>query len=443
MPYLSSRLPCCLLIGASLLALSACAGSGEIPGQPKTAVETAARLKEEGDYRAAAALYSEMLQRKPDSAPAAIALAAMQRKMGQPEQALMLMRRMEIQYPSDPDIMTQIGYAQVDLGQTQEAVRTFDRLMALKHHNAAAYNGKGVAFDSAGNHVAAQHLYEHALKLDPNAVNIKNNLAMSKILTGHPQEAIALLEPLHAAEPDNSIIRHNLAMAYGMAGRDSRSLELNMVDLTREQAEENLKFYKDYASKQTPYKRPLIASSYKDVPMLESKAPDSKPAPARVASRVEPEKHITPPAPVEPKVVEDMPMEKPVAYRHERIAPSKGKPIVKRAYDMPEPETEAPVAEAEATPKPEAEPAPKLAATQLNTRPAEEPKTARAKDWQVVEPETEESKEAAAEGPQDVSPSSGSKVERTTRIETIPFRRHKSDFPTKHGEWSRDMFLEE
>jgi tetratricopeptide (TPR) repeat protein len=141
----------------------------------------------------------------------------------------------------------QSGYALIDAGKPEEAVTLFDRIIAEKPENAAAYTGKGVAFDYAGNHLAAQELYKRALSLSPDSVSIRNDLAMSLILNDQCDEAITLLEELNAQHPGNKTVRQNLALAYGLNNESKKALALNLQDLTPDQAHENMKFYKEYA----------------------------------------------------------------------------------------------------------------------------------------------------------------------------------------------------
>ncbi len=118
-------------------------------------------------------------------------LATFERKMGQPEQAPSPCRRRWRKNPGDPAFIEQLGYALTAAGQPEAAVAVFDRLIAMQPDNAMAYNGKAVAFDHTGNHLAAQELYQQGLKLSPNSVSIQNNLAMSLILNDQYDQAIA------------------------------------------------------------------------------------------------------------------------------------------------------------------------------------------------------------------------------------------------------------
>jgi Flp pilus assembly protein TadD len=262
-----ARLSYRLLIGVSLLA---CATAYTQPANAtrleshrsntstndkEKAIAVAEQLKKQGNYAEAAAMYNQALQQSPDSMPLMLELASLYRKIGQPQQALALMTEAQKKDPDNAEVLTQLGYSLVDSGQPEQAIQVFEQLSAISRNNPAAYNGKGVAFDKAGNHVVAQDMYRHALKLKPGAVNIQNNLAMSMILNDQVDEAIELLEPLSEEHSDNKTIRQNLALAYGIKGDKQKALSLNMKDLTPEQAKENLRFYTDYAKQRQSNKK--------------------------------------------------------------------------------------------------------------------------------------------------------------------------------------------
>ncbi len=152
---------------------------------------------------------------------------------------------------SQIEALRKSGNALIESGKEQEAIVVFDKIITLDPKNALAYNGKAVAFDHSGNHLAAQDLYQTALKLSPNSLAIKNNLAMSLILNKQIKQAIAILEPLSkkpGIDKDQSgdTIRHNLALAYGISGQYDKATKINRRDLSIKEAKENIEYYKDY-----------------------------------------------------------------------------------------------------------------------------------------------------------------------------------------------------
>ncbi|MDE3015524.1 MAG: tetratricopeptide repeat protein [Pseudomonadota bacterium] len=173
------------------------------------------------------------------------------RQSGKAAEAVTLLQAAAVKQPDNPELLAQLGYAQIANSQPEDAINTFDRLIAIAPGDAVAYDGKAIAFDHAGNHLAAQELYQYALKLAPGSVRIQNNLAMSLILNGQFDQAIGRLEALNTVAGGNLTVRQNLALAYGLSGQDEKALALNLQDLPPEQAKENLRFYETYKKHQS------------------------------------------------------------------------------------------------------------------------------------------------------------------------------------------------
>ncbi|MCE2927443.1 MAG: tetratricopeptide repeat protein [Rickettsiales bacterium] len=176
-----------------------------------------------------------------------LALARLYRQAGQGAQAVTLMQQAEIRQPDNEDVLAQLGYALIDAGQFKEAVEVFDKLTAINHKSVAGHNGKAVAFDKAGNHVAAQDIYQTALKLAPNSAIVINNLALSYIMHHQPDMAISLLEPWMKQSSAPASMRYNLALAYGVKGDAARAHALNIQTMSEKEARENQVFYEEYA----------------------------------------------------------------------------------------------------------------------------------------------------------------------------------------------------
>lgn len=164
----------------------------------------------------------------------------------------------------ESEMLRKNGNALVRSGNFQEAVKIFDKLIEHDPSNALAHNGKAVAFDYSGNHLAAQDIYKTAISLSPDSLPIKNNLAMSLILNQQTQQAIKLLEPLALNNSDKSphsnIIRNNLALAYGVSGQGEKVAKLNLGKMTEKQAKENLRFYEDYITRNVQRRKHLEKS---------------------------------------------------------------------------------------------------------------------------------------------------------------------------------------
>ncbi len=176
-----------------------------------------------------------------------LALSKIYRREGDHQLAIAVMQNALKRQPANEDVLAQLGYALIDAGEFKEAIAVFDKLTAINHQSVSGYNGKAVAFDKAGNHTAAQELYQQALRIDPNSAQTINNLALSYILDLKPEQSIKLLEPWMKQDNAPANMRYNLALAYGVSGNADKARQLNLEVMSEKEADKNQAFYERYA----------------------------------------------------------------------------------------------------------------------------------------------------------------------------------------------------
>ncbi|MGE0754213.1 MAG: tetratricopeptide repeat protein [Alphaproteobacteria bacterium] len=228
-------------------------GWAEEPPPPERALDSQAiaqSLDQSGNAQAAVDILRARINGENATADDFIQLAGALHKAGAHEEAVQTLLKARQKFPSNTYVIYQLGRSYIQAENSREAVNTMDLLIAMEPDNAMAYNAKGVAFDKAGNHFAAQEIYGLGLAVSPGSVPLQNNMAMSFILDGRPDEALTLLERLHKEAGEHPKVRHNLALAYGLTGNHDKALALGLQDLSEEQVKENLKFYEHYASAQ-------------------------------------------------------------------------------------------------------------------------------------------------------------------------------------------------
>ena len=198
------------------------------------------------------------------------------RQAGNPAGAIPFFRRAHSLDMFKAEPLVRLGVALNDLGQFNEAQEAFHDALNLEHNNTEAlrglgfaliglnqpemaidqfkaaigvepdyrsYNGLGVASDHLGEHKAAQDYYEAGLKIFPNNLTLLNNLGLSQILSRDYDAAIATL--IGAVQQTGASIRQrqNLALAYGMAGKDADAARVARIDLGPKDVQDNLAYY--------------------------------------------------------------------------------------------------------------------------------------------------------------------------------------------------------
>ena len=103
------------------------------------------------------------------------------------------------------------GFPQLGLGDAYRAVY-------YAPASAIAHNTLGTMLQALGHRDAARREYERALGLESTAVYALNNLCYGWVLAGEGRHAVGACEKALAVDPDFAPARHNLALAFAVAG---------------------------------------------------------------------------------------------------------------------------------------------------------------------------------------------------------------------------------
>lgn len=210
----SRLLPACLL---SLL-VAGCATDGPRDPDAASRMRVAAAAESQGQMDVALSMYAAAAARDPDNSRAQAQLAAALVRTGNHVQAEQVLAAAVERRPDDRALLIQLGRIRLRSGQAGQALSLFDRVLVADARNSDALDGRGVALDLMGRHPEAQESYRRAQVLAPNSIAIANNLGLSLLLDGRPDEARAVLEPL-ARRPDaTDRVTANYAISLAATG---------------------------------------------------------------------------------------------------------------------------------------------------------------------------------------------------------------------------------
>jgi Flp pilus assembly protein TadD len=345
----------------ALLALSGCASSGSMFGSKSTnpaydsAMMTAAESQKKGDLQNAASFYGKAAQSAPNDVTPLIALGDVLWQMKNASESARVLEAARKLTPHNDEVLRGLGRAYVGLNEPQKAQEAYLSALEVDPNNARTLSGLGIAYDLEGDHATAQSHYRSGLALAPNDGDLKNNLAYSLISAKDYAGAAEVLEPLLRAGTATKRHRMNLALAYGLLGRDDEARSVASADLTPAAIERNLKVYRQLRNE--PEHSKTMASIGKPGYVPELAKPKAAPAPKAaepaVVADIPP-----PPSPSENEVVlgqasspaDVVPMPEPTEPARVVVAPPAEAPAPAMASDAAMPMASASVPQAAAAP---------------------------------------------------------------------------------------------
>ena len=243
-----------LITGSAVCLLAACqpsgqgpAGLGTVPSEREASLMRQAQATQRaGDVQSAIALYQEAASLSHGAIEAHLQLAALLQSQGDLAGAREVLEKAQGINAKHPSIDLQLGKLAIQQNRGEAALTHFEMGLAQWPQNIDLLNGRGVALDMLMRHDEAQDAYAKALGQGKSKTEfISNNLAMSYIMTDRYDEAIETLERIPNIQ-GIPVMRQNLALAYGLKGDMESARQWAQPDLTKEQIEENVAFYKAY-----------------------------------------------------------------------------------------------------------------------------------------------------------------------------------------------------
>jgi Flp pilus assembly protein TadD len=183
---------------------------------------------QQGNYAAAERDYIGAMAESKGHIDAHLALARLYDKQNMPaKEKAVLLAATQLQ-PNHALANYLLGKRYLAEGRFEDARSAFQRGRTTRPEDLDLSIGEGIANDMLGEHRAAQRIYQRAMGLnrDANLINLTTNLALSHLLSDEPKRAVELLKPLVKKPGAPAVTRHNLALAYGMLGKNSEAKKI-------------------------------------------------------------------------------------------------------------------------------------------------------------------------------------------------------------------------
>ncbi len=218
-----------------------------------TLLKTAEKMLASNDLTSANMLYQRALSTNPNSIAALKGMARVAEIREKPQEALQAYREIIRQDNENEDANMGVAKNLMTLGLHDKAIDQLNKYRGAKGDSPEVLNMLGMAYtradDIPGHYEKAVESFKTSLSIDPDRLTTRNNLGFTYILAGQIPEAIEIFEKL-VDDPRVTVQhRQNLALAYGMAGRENDARKIAMQDLPRAAVEKNIASYRKMRQK--------------------------------------------------------------------------------------------------------------------------------------------------------------------------------------------------
>jgi len=235
-----------------LLILSACENTQKAPlaldSQKADLKKITESLKQNGNVQSATMIDQQIAGLDAKDEKSFLSLAESLQAAGKNPEAIGVLKTAHSLLPGSEPVKLKLAKAYVDSSEPAPALKILE--VVKNQQTTEYYNLFGIAHDMQEKHLPAQEAYNKGLVIDGLDENLRNNLAMSYLLTDKTADAIKILEELvkspYTKTKNLPKYRQNLALAYGISGKNDKAYKFLAKDLPQGQIQQNLGFYKAY-----------------------------------------------------------------------------------------------------------------------------------------------------------------------------------------------------
>ncbi|QWV96429.1 tetratricopeptide repeat protein [Geomonas nitrogeniifigens] len=155
-------------------------------------------------------LWSDTVLKSPDNAIVHANLGAALKSMGRLSEAIAQIT-FATQLDASTEFFRQLGSAYYQAGDRQEAVRQYEKAVALEPANGMAHNDLGALYGELGAYAKAIEHLEAAIRLDPSHADSHYNLGMAYLDAGMKDKAAEQFEASVRLNPDEPEFRARLS----------------------------------------------------------------------------------------------------------------------------------------------------------------------------------------------------------------------------------------
>lgn len=238
-----------LVTTAASALLGACNVSDHqlFPGK-STSLATPLADPQDPDAAGAVAQWAAAYAKKPEDPHMALGYAQALKTIGSKDQALEVLKVTYQRDQSNGEIAAELGRLALDMGHLEIAKATLQTAEAKGVHDWKTLSAQGTLHAKQGDHAGAQQYFLAALQVQPDAVSVINNLALSYALDGKADKAETLLRKTVDGGKADKRVRQNLALVLGLEGKFEEARQVASVDMPEADAKTNMAYLRNMLS---------------------------------------------------------------------------------------------------------------------------------------------------------------------------------------------------
>jgi len=223
--------------------------TGSINGALYTQAQQASSA---GDYKRAAQIYRQLVDKSPDRMDYQIALAENLRRAGDGNTSLHVIDKVLAKEPNNTEAMEAKGLALMSTGEFDEAGDELGKVVKLDSKRWRTLNAIGILFAMKGKYDDAVAYFQAALNVSTDNPSVLNNAALTYAIDkqfGRAYEAFDKAKRhLDAGSPELKHLDLNLALVYAVDGKLDEAEQTASPHLSKAALYNNMGFY-SYLSK--------------------------------------------------------------------------------------------------------------------------------------------------------------------------------------------------
>jgi len=202
--------------------------------------------------------------KNPQDPRIALGYARTLKRLGSNDRALEVLKTAFQANVTNGNIAAEVGRLALELDHLEIAKPALEVAEQQGVHDWKTLSAQGTLRAKEGQHGQAQRYYLAALDLQPDALSVINNLALSYTLDGKADKAEELLRKAVSSGHDDNRIRQNLALVLGLQGKFSEARQYASADMSEASVKANMAYLRNMVSSSTQLAAAKPEKTYDD-----------------------------------------------------------------------------------------------------------------------------------------------------------------------------------